>query len=140
MRGFNEELSKEVNEFSPGAMNMLVNYEWPGNVRELENTIHRAVILATENVVRRGHLMNIIESAPLSEFEAPKTSDELKEVKKLARQKSVEEIERLFVLEALKRNDWNVTQAAAETGMQRTNFQALMTKHDIHVRKTPNGG
>jgi DNA-binding NtrC family response regulator len=139
LRVFNEELGKEVGEFSPGAMNMLVNYEWPGNVRELENTIHRAVILATEKVIRRGHLMNIIESAPLSEFDAPRTSEELKEVKKLARQKSVEEIERLFVLEALKRNDWNVTQAAAETGMQRTNFQALMTKHDIHVRKTPNG-
>ena len=76
---------------------------------------------------------------PLSEYDAPRTSEELKEVKKLARQKSVEEIERVFVLGALKRNGWNVTQAASKTGMQRTNFQALMTKHDIHVRKAPNG-
>ncbi len=137
LRSFSEEVGKEVTEFSPGALNMLVNYEWPGNVRELENTVHRAVILATDKVIRRGHLMNIIEAARLSEYDAPRTSDELKEVKKLARQKSVEEIERLFVLEALKRNDWNVTQAAADTGMQRSNFQALMTKHEIHVRKTP---
>ena len=37
--------------FVPGiskeAMRALVNYEWPGNVRELENTIERAVIIAS---------------------------------------------------------------------------------------------
>ena len=137
LRTFSAELRKEVSEFSPGALNMLVNYEWPGNVRELENAIHRAVILATEKTIRRGHLQTIIEAAPLSDMDVPRTSEELKEVKKAARQKSVEEIERLFVLEALKRNDWNVTRAAEETGMQRTNFQALMTKHDIRVRKAP---
>ncbi len=65
-----------------------------------------------------------------------RTSDELKRVKKLAREKSVEEIEKLFVLETLKRNDWNVTRSAEETGMQRANFQALMKKYDIRVRDT----
>ena len=139
LRIFNEELDKGVREFSPGAMNLLANYEWPGNVRELENTIHRAVILATGNTIRRGHLLNIMESPHLSEYDAPRSSEDLKALKKRARQKSVEDLERVFVLEALNRNDWNVTQAAAETGMQRTNFQALMTKYDIHVRKPPNG-
>ena len=38
------------------------------------------------------------------------------------------------VLEALKRNDWNVTRSAEETGMQRANFQALMKKYDIRIR------
>jgi transcriptional regulator with GAF, ATPase, and Fis domain len=65
----------------------------------------------------------------------PTTSEELKRDKKIARQKSVEEIERLFVLEALKRNAWNVTRAAEETGMQRSNFQAMMNRHDIHILK-----
>ena len=49
-------------------------------------------------------------------------------------------MERRFVLEALKRNDWNATRAAAQTGMQRTNFQALMRKYQIHVRDTEGGG
>jgi transcriptional regulator with GAF, ATPase, and Fis domain len=38
------------------------------------------------------------------------------------------------VLEALKRNAWNVTKSAEETGMQRANFQALMKKHGIRLR------
>ncbi len=57
-------------------------------------------------------------------------------MKQAAREKSVEHIERLFVLEALKRNAWNVTQSANETEMLRSNFQALMKKHHIHARET----
>jgi DNA-binding NtrC family response regulator len=32
-------------------MTELTRYEWPGNVRELENTIERAVVLATERLL-----------------------------------------------------------------------------------------
>ena len=135
LKTFANDVGKEVTEFSPGAMNMLINHDWPGNVRELENAIHRAVILAMDHVVRRGHLLDSIESMPRAATDVPTTSEELKRDKKIARQKSVEEIERLFVLEALKRNAWNVTRAAEETGMQRSNFQAMMNRHDIHILK-----
>ncbi len=132
---FSKELGKKMIGFSEGAMNMLVNYDWPGNVRELENTVHRAVILATDETIRKAHLMNIIEMLPQLDLDVPKTADELKRIKKVAREKSVEEIEKLFVLEALKRNAWNVTKSAEETGMQRANFQALMKKYNIRVRE-----
>jgi transcriptional regulator with GAF, ATPase, and Fis domain len=69
----------------------------------------------------------------------PRTGDELKRIKKVARERSVEDIEKLFVLEALKRNGWNVTKCAEETGMQRTNFQALMKKHNVRVRDFERG-
>ncbi|MBI3057071.1 MAG: sigma-54-dependent Fis family transcriptional regulator, partial [Betaproteobacteria bacterium] len=131
---FSEELGKKVTEFSDGAMNALVNHDWPGNVRELENTVQRAMILASGKVIRRAHLSNIIENSPRLDLDVAKTSDELKQLKKVAREKSVEEIEKSFVLEALKRNAWNVTKSAEETGMQRANFQALMKKYDIRIR------
>ena len=136
LRVFSDELGKKVEEFSEGAMSVLVNYGWPGNVRELENTIHRAVILAADKVIRQAHLVNIVDMVPQPDLEVPRTSDELKRIKKAAREKSVEGIEKLFVLEALKRNAWNVTKSAEETGMQRANFQALMKKHGIRVRDT----
>ncbi len=136
LKVFSEELGKEATEFSEGAMSALVNYDWPGNVRELENTVHRALILASDKVIRQGHLTNIISNLPRLDFDVPRTGDELKRIKKVAREKSVEGIEKLFVLEALKRNDWNVTKSAEETGMQRANFQALMKKYDIRIRGT----
>lgn len=131
---FADEVGRAVHSFSPDAMNLLVAHDWPGNVRELENTIHRAVIMCGEDVIRQGHLFNILDMVPRLDLEVPRTNDELKLARKMIREKAVEKIEMLFTLEALKRNAWNVTEAAAETGMQRTNLQALMKKYNIRLR------
>jgi DNA-binding NtrC family response regulator len=139
LRAFSAELGKEVNEISDGAMNLLLNHHWPGNVRELENTVHRAVILATDKVIRKAHLVTLLAGSPEGDPEVPRTGDELKRSKKAAREKSVESIEKAFVLEALRRNAWNVTRSAEETGMQRANFQALMKKHGIRLREAGDG-
>jgi transcriptional regulator with GAF, ATPase, and Fis domain len=125
-------VGKKVDQISDGAMGVLVNYDWPGNVRELENMIHRAVILTADNVVRRAHFAAL--AGPGEGADVPRNGVELKRTKKEARVRSVEGIERAFVLEALKRNAWNVTRSAEETGMQRANFQALMKKHHIRLR------
>ncbi|HEU4922379.1 MAG TPA: sigma-54 dependent transcriptional regulator, partial [Burkholderiales bacterium] len=125
------EIGKPVTRFSDDAMALLTSHDWPGNVRELENAVHRAVILAADEVVRKAHLAGLGAPAAVA---APRTGEELKRIKKAAREKSVEEIEKAFVLEALKRNAWNVTRSAEETGMQRANFQALMKKHGIRLR------
>ncbi len=76
---------------------------------------------------------------PRLNIEVPRTGDDLKRIKKVAREKSVESIEKLFVIEALKRNAWNVTRSAEETGMQRANFQALMKKYNIRIRGAEEG-
>jgi len=133
---FCNELEKPVSGISAGAMSLLMNYDWPGNVRELENTMHRAAILASDNIIRQAHLASIINASPQPDLEVPRTSEDLKRIKKIAREKSVEEIEKLFIQESLKRNDSNVTRSAEETGMQRSNFQALMKKYNIRVRDT----
>ncbi|MDD5176884.1 MAG: sigma-54 dependent transcriptional regulator [Sterolibacterium sp.] len=139
LKVFSKELGKEVTEFSGDALSALSNYGWPGNVRELQNTVHRAMILANDKVIRQAHLTDITGSQPRFDLEVPRTGDELKRIKKVAREKSVEDIEKLFLLEALKRNEWNVTRSAEETGMLRANFQALMRKYDIRIRGSESG-
>jgi DNA-binding NtrC family response regulator len=136
LKYFSNELEKPMTEISEGAMSLLVNHDWPGNVRELENAIHRAVILASDKVIRQAHLVNIIDASPGLDLEVPRTSDDLKRIKKIAREKSVEDVEKRFIMETLKRNTWNVTKSAEETGMQRANFQGLMKKYNIRVRDT----
>ena len=61
----------------------------------------------------------------------PRTMLELKEKKKNLRLQSVEDIEKMFVMEALKRNMWNISRAASDVGMQRTNFHALLKKYNL---------
>jgi len=131
-----KELDRPLPEISAGAMSVLTTYDWPGNVRELENVIQRAVILASDDVIRQSHLAGIVDLVPHADFTVPRTAEELKLAKKDLRERSVEEIEKAFVLEALKRNGYNVTRSAEDTGMLRSNFQALMKKHGVRVRDT----
>jgi DNA-binding NtrC family response regulator len=62
---------------------------------------------------------------------APRTNSEFLALKRELRDQAVDSLERQFVLDALERNGWNVTHAAADVGLQRQNFQALMRRHDI---------
>jgi DNA-binding NtrC family response regulator len=43
-------------QLSADAAEALMSHEWPGNVRELENTLTRAAVLATGNVIRPEHI------------------------------------------------------------------------------------
>jgi DNA-binding NtrC family response regulator len=133
LRKQSEETGKEIQGFTAEAMNLLVNAEWPGNVRELKNTIERLVITGEGRMIKADDLpesfRNVLgtwESSPV-----PRTNEELKEVKKRLREAAIQHMERSFVLEALERNNWNITKAAEETGIQRPNFHALMRKHGI---------
>jgi two-component system response regulator AtoC len=44
-------VGKHLERIADDALALLQGYDWPGNVRELENTIERAVVLATGPVV-----------------------------------------------------------------------------------------
>jgi two-component system NtrC family response regulator len=132
LKKFCQEMGKNPKTLSPAALKLLTDYSWPGNVRELENAIERAVIMTDEEVLLPPHFpFPLGERTEEISFNLPRTSEELKELKRHLRDKAVEEAERLFVLGALTRNDWNVTRSAKDVGMLRPNFQALMRKHNI---------
>ncbi len=44
---YSEENDKAIDQITPEAMQLLMDYHWPGNVRELENVVERAVVLST---------------------------------------------------------------------------------------------
>lgn len=44
-------------EFSPEALDFLVQYDWPGNVRELQNVVLRAIHLTAEQEIDRASLL-----------------------------------------------------------------------------------
>ncbi len=136
LKKYAEEMGKTIKGFTPEAMEKLIRYPWPGNVRELENVIERTVVMIEDEMVRVEHLiLPGQEEKEGRENHIPMTSEELKELKKQAREKAVEEIEKAFLLSALERHQWNVTRAAEEVGMLRPNFQALMRKYHIRARE-----
>ncbi len=129
LKKYSEELGKEVNSITAEAMKKLISHNWPGNVRELENIIQRAILI-TQNSTIKAEDISLLEEATTTTV-VPRKLEELKELKKALREKSVEDVERMFVLEALRRNEWNVSRAARDVGMKRPNFHALMKKYGI---------
>lgn len=125
-------LVKPIPKIGTESFDVLLNYHWPGNVRELEHTIERLTILVDGDEILPVHI-----SAALFKTDTqvssiiPKDTDGLKKLKKQIREASIQEIEKMFIEEALIRNNWNVSKAAREVDMQRSNFQALMRKYGI---------
>ncbi len=55
-------------KLSPKAIDRLVNYDWPGNVRELENTLEKAVVISSEQVIRAEDLQFSDEHGDLIQY------------------------------------------------------------------------
>lgn len=61
----NEENRRNVEGFTPEAIEILNHYEWPGNVRELENFVERATILKADGWVGVADMPDKIVKCPV---------------------------------------------------------------------------
>jgi DNA-binding NtrC family response regulator len=97
----------------------MVRYSWPGNIRELQNLIERAVILSPGEVLQMS----------VSEIDEKAGSATLP-----SGHQTLEEAERLHILETLKRTRWVLSGrrgAAARLGINRSTLQFRMKKLGI---------
>jgi DNA-binding NtrC family response regulator len=117
---------------SDEALKLLAEYLWPGNVRELENTLVRAMILCGSDLIQPGDLPEGLGRKEIKEgVRPPADREELKQMKKVAQQKAKGEIEKRFIIEALKQGGGNVMRSAEMVGMDRRQFQNLLRKYGI---------
>jgi len=119
--------------FTPEVMAAMESYGWPGNVRELRNIVERIAILCDCDRVELQHLPPDIRQAPVQPAggQLPQTWEEFKKLKQQVRDAAVQEVEYRFLTEALRRCGGNVSKAAEDVGIQRTNFHALMRKYGL---------
>lgn len=110
--------TKQIDGFSPDAIQRLKEYSWPGNVRELEHTIERSTIMCRENQIQAHHLG--LQNSHRS------TAPDLSEM-------SLEEVEALLIGKALARCSGNVSQAAEILGLSRGTFYRRMEKHGLYA-------
>lgn len=101
---------------SDAALAALCSHRWPGNVRELQNAIERAMMICHADEIQVSHLPPAVlhgtrSDSPQARTTSKATSQNLVE--------AVEEFERLMILEALEKCDWNKSQAARHLGVTR---------------------
>ncbi len=130
-------MGRHIAGFDHDAVARLTEYDWPGNVRQLRNTIERATILCESNQITVNDLPMPGDMSDIEQLleNIPATNEELKRIKKEIRRKAVHKVEKNFILKALENNQWNVTQAAQNVGLQRSNFHNLMKKYGITLRR-----
>lgn len=132
LKRFSQKADKPIDGFTDEAMELLVNQEWPGNIRELKNVIERLVIMSDRRFLDMLYLMdNLKVNRSADEKPVPDTLAELKAVKKQIISENFGQVEKAFIIKALREAGGNISRAASAVGMQRSNFHALMNKHQI---------
>jgi DNA-binding NtrC family response regulator len=134
---FCRKLEVEVKGFSPEAMTQMESYSWPGNVRELRNIVERMAILCDSDRIDLRHLPSEIRQSPPTGVvsQLPHSWEEFKRLKQQVRDAAVEDLERRFLTETLQRHNGNVSKAAEEIGIQRTNLHALIRKYGLSLEE-----
>lgn len=113
--------------FSDDARLLLECYDWPGNVRELENTIERAVLLASGPEVRVTDLPDrICSSGMVMRATNPALPDAGIDLRR-----AVESYENQLIQQALDRTGWNKKQAATLLGINRTTLVEMLKRKRI---------
>ncbi len=145
LRHFSRKTGKKIDGFSHDALEILVNHEWPGNVRQLKNVIERLVIMADRVILDSADRvildsLDLLEPPQMKLFlkgdSIPETLEDLKAVKKQLLEEHYGQIEKAFLIKALKACNGNITHAAQRVGMQRPNFSALMKKRHLPTKTT----
>jgi len=132
LRLFCRKTGKRIEGFSDEALESLINYDWPGNVRQLKNVVERLVIMADDTTLDLHYLLDQLQlKRPGRDHPIPETLEELKTVKKHLLEQVFGQVQKAFLLKALRASNGNITRAAERVGMQRPNFYALLKKHRI---------
>jgi DNA-binding NtrC family response regulator len=129
LRKAEAKVNKKVARISNDALELLKRHAWPGNLRELENTVERAVVLASEGAVEPAHLPLHIQGTP--PLGMGMTAGEGLVASK---DRFVREFERQAVARLLAESRGNVSTAAKLARITRRNFHHLLAKHGIDPR------
>ena len=116
--------------FSPGALSMLSSYPWPGNVRELMNVLSHVLTFSDHDEIDVPHLPARIQG---QQKEAPLPFNEHLSFKD-AKEQLLENFEREYIGQVLRRCDGNISRAARESGLHRKSIERLVKKYQLDTR------
>ncbi|MCB0833429.1 MAG: sigma-54-dependent Fis family transcriptional regulator [Bacteroidetes bacterium] len=138
---FSERHHIPVKRFSQDAMKTMMDYDWPGNVRELINVVERCVVLSTGEEITRDQLPSDLLGRP--EFGAQGVKEMLDRgdvTFQEAKQKVVRSFEREFILEAMRLNEYNISQTAVKLGMKRQYLQQKIKELELNIQEVKENG
>jgi DNA-binding NtrC family response regulator len=126
LRRFAAGYARDLEGFAEPALRLLDDYAWPGNVRELEHVVVRAVILANGSRIDPDDLPPAVRQGGKAR--------EARDVT-VPGGRSLEEVERLAILQTLELTDWNKRRTASILGIHRPTLYNKLRKHRLWRRE-----
>jgi len=115
---------KQVNGFTPHAMEELIRYEWPGNVRELMNVVERAVVLSRGDYLDSESLLLTAQGM----VSTTSSGDHIGDVKEKA---TLDNVEKATILKTLDATGGNKSEAARRLGITRKTLNNKLKKYGL---------
>src|SRR3989442_7359761 len=125
VKQFAQQLGKSEPEISPEAFQKLRDYSWPGNVRELQNAMEYAVVLARQNTVT-------VKELP-GELQLPAALQQIDRSVVPQGVQSLDDMERVTILQALAQCHGNKKKAAELLGIQRPTLYNKLKRYAIQL-------
>ncbi|HNQ65351.1 MAG TPA: sigma-54 dependent transcriptional regulator [Smithella sp.] len=126
LKMFAENNAKVIKGFTPQAMQKLASYSWPGNVRELMNAVERAVVLCRTETIGEEDLIFTMADQALSR----EVLSAGQKMPVASGNRSLEEIEKQSILEALQSCRGNKSEAARRLGITRKTLRKRLHKYE----------
>src|SRR5947209_4950340 len=125
LKQFATQLGKPEPEIASEAFQKLLDYSWPGNVRELQNAIEYAVVLARQNMIGTKELPR--------ELQLPPALQQLGGSVPAQGVQSLDDMERVTILQALAQCHGNKKKAAELLGIQRPTLYNKLKRYAIEL-------
>jgi two-component system nitrogen regulation response regulator GlnG len=122
----------DIKQIEPSVYNYLLSYNFPGNVRELENIIQNAVIYSCNGAITLENITRYFEhteTASQIKISITRNYHELKEIKK----KVGEQVERVFIVNLLKKTGGCVSKAAEISKVHRVTLERIIARLGIDI-------
>ncbi len=129
VRRYAEQNNYRPKTFSADAIGHLQALPWKGNIRELKNLVERLLILAPRDLITRDDLVAATGGARPELSGAMLAAKTLREFRELS--------ERMFLVQKLEENGWNVTQTAVAIDTPRSNLYKKLEQYDIRRDGAP---
>jgi DNA-binding NtrC family response regulator len=125
VKQFAQQLGKPEPEIAPEAFQKLLDYSWPGNVRELQNALEYAVVLARQNMID-------VKELP-RELQLPPALQHIGGTVPAQGVQSLDDMERVTILQALAQCHGNKKKAAELLGIQRPTLYNKLKRYAIEL-------
>lgn len=102
-------------------MSLLASQEWKGNARELGNFVERLIIMTDSSIITSKDVMATLHLREIKE--EPYAINDFKRAR--------ENFEKLFIINKLIANNWNVASTAKLIGLERTHLHRKIRKYKI---------